>query len=376
MAALSNFVPTQPTYIPPSNSLIHTEPLISIDGVNSSLPTPRSSSILELFDLARKARRPLFIAAPMVRYSKLPFRMLLQHFGLDLIYTPMMLAREFKNSPHARTADFSTTTSDSRVLLAQFGASNADDLCAATRIIRPYIAGVGINCGCPIKDQVAEGIGAALMSKPEVVEQMVRTLRAEFGDDLVIDVKIRVHSDLDKTLAFARRVADAGANIVTVHGRRRKDRSGGVPVNLLAIKLVREALPPNVYVVANGDCFSFADALRIANETGVDGVMAARGLLENPAMFLPTHLGSRTPWKAVELFWAYAEEYGLTGKFQHLQLVVADMTAGILTKQERQEIRLARNWQQLTKFMDSRFILKRRGEQGFAQLDYDGFRKL
>ncbi|KAK7205409.1 hypothetical protein BZA70DRAFT_238313 [Myxozyma melibiosi] len=343
-----------------------------------SPPPPRSASqpsILDLFESARAASRPLFIAAPMVRYSKLPYRLLLRNLGLDVVYTPMMLAREFKNSPHARIADFSTTASDAAVTLAQFGANSPADLVAATRIILPYVAGVGLNCGCPIKDQISSGIGAALMRKIDLVEDMVRALRAEFEDSLVIDVKIRIHPDISETLDFARRVAAAGANIVTVHGRRTKDRSGAVPVNLEAIKRVRDALPKHVYVVANGDCFSLADARRIASETGVDGVMAARGLLENPALFLEPFSGKQTPWKALELYCAYAELYGLKGKFQHLQLAIVDMTVGLLTKQERQQLRMARNWEQLMEYIDSKFVLKRRGQPGFAELEYEGFRK-
>lgn len=37
--------------------------------------------------------------------------------------------------------------------------------------------------------------------------------------------------------------------------------------------------------VLNGDVFSMADVERAAREVGCDGMMAARGLLANPAMF-------------------------------------------------------------------------------------------
>ncbi|CZS91021.1 uncharacterized protein RCO7_01401 [Rhynchosporium graminicola] len=97
-----------------------------------------------------------------------------------------------------------------------------------------------------------------------------------------VSVKIRIHKDLRKTLDFVREVENAGVDFITVHGRMRSTRSSE-PVNLDAIKLVKEHA--RVPIVANGDVFSRADVERIVSETGVDGVMSARGLLEEPGLF-------------------------------------------------------------------------------------------
>jgi len=56
-----------------------------------------------------------------------------------------------------------------------------------------------------------------------------------------------------------------------------------MPANWDGIRLVRESV--SVPVVGNGDVFKLGDALRLHEETGVTGVMAARGLLANPALF-------------------------------------------------------------------------------------------
>ena len=68
---------------------------------------------------------------------------------------------------------------------------------------------------------------------------------------------------------------------ITVHGRTPYERTS--PVNYDAIKLCKESV--SVPLVANGDVFSIDDAHRIHEQTGVDGVMAARGILANPGMF-------------------------------------------------------------------------------------------
>lgn len=93
----------------------------------------------------------------MVRYSKLPFREICRQHDTDIVYTPMILAREFVRHPFARASDFTTNSLDAPVV-AQFGVNNPLDLVRAVDMIRPYIDGICINCGCPIKDQVREGI--------------------------------------------------------------------------------------------------------------------------------------------------------------------------------------------------------------------------
>ena len=91
---------------------------------------------------------------------------------------------------------------------------------------------------------------------------------------------------------------------------KNKSTRSTVPVNLEAIKIIRDNVK-TIPVIANGDCFTLDDCNRIAEFTGVDGVMSARGILANPALF--TGL-DKTPWSAVEMFMHLATAYGLPYK--------------------------------------------------------------
>ncbi|GME96628.1 unnamed protein product [Ambrosiozyma monospora] len=148
-----------------------------------------------------KEGRPAFIAGPMVRYSKLPFRELLRDYKTDIVYSPMILAREFVRSKNARLSDFSTNAKD-RSFIVQIGSNNVTDLLRMVEMIHPYVDGIGLNCGCPIKEQVREGIGAALMSKKELVAEMVKAVKTKYGDSICMEVKIRVHNDINETIEF------------------------------------------------------------------------------------------------------------------------------------------------------------------------------
>lgn len=301
--------------------------------------------------------RVAHIAGPMVRYSKLPFRALVRHYNVDIVYSPMILAREFVRNQMARDSDFTTNDLDTP-LIVQVGASNILDLTRAAEMIMPYCDGIGLNCGCPIKDQVREGIGAALMSKPDLVAAMVRAVKEKCGKEFCVEVKIRIHKDLNETVTFAQKAEQAGADYITVHGRTKSQRSSE-PADFNAIKLIKQSV--RCPVVANGDAFSYGKVQEIAQHTGIDGVMSARGILANPALFAGY---DRTPWSAVELFWDYVTAYGLP--FRLTQHHFSEMMDNLLTKRQKKVANECNSLIELLQWFDRNFDLKRKGEKGFG----------
>ncbi|CZR61763.1 related to A.brasilense nifR3 protein [Phialocephala subalpina] len=255
---------------------------------------------LQLFDITKGENRPLYAAAPMVRYSKLAFRETVALYGVDLTWTPMILAKEFNRSILARDSDF-TTSLFSPPTIAQFGCNSPLEISRATTLISPHVNGIDLNCGCPQSWACAETLGAALMNKRELVTSMVASAKSRLKDlgyenKKTVSVKIRVHKDLRETVDFVRAVQGAGADFITIHGRLRSTPSSK-PVDLEAIKLVAQHI--SVPTFSNGDIFTLADAKEHAKFTGVDGVMSARGLLENPALFRGDE---NCPWEVVEAF--------------------------------------------------------------------------
>lgn len=232
---------------------------------------------LELFSSGRTVK----ICAPMVRYSKLPFRMLVRKYDCDLAYTPMIIANCFVNSLKARDSDFTTCPED-RPLIVQFAASTAQDFADAAEIVAPFSDGIDLNCGCPQRWAMVEGYGACLLGKPELLCEMVQQARNRVQrDDFTVSIKIRIHKDMKKTVEMCQRAEKSGASWISVHGRTKEQRCQ--PVNHEAIRLIKDSV--GIPVVANGDIRSMGDVALVREQTGVDGVMAARGMLANPAMY-------------------------------------------------------------------------------------------
>lgn len=127
-----------------------------------------------------------------------------------------------------------------------------------------------------------EGYGGALLDKPDLVKDMVRQTKEASG--LPCSIKIRIDpKDLRHTVELASRAEKVGVEWVTVHGRT-VHQASTEPVNYEAVSLVKSAIK-TVPVFGNGSVFKLADASDWKERTGVDGVMSARGLLANPALF-------------------------------------------------------------------------------------------
>ncbi|KAL8291442.1 hypothetical protein RQP46_002420 [Phenoliferia psychrophenolica] len=284
------------------------------------------------------------VAAPMVRYSKLPFRQLVSRYEAHITHTPMLLAQEFSRSAIARDADFSTngeergtfTMSEARPasaaqeldpspearsklftgrkrrvrgnMIAQFAANDGTQLADAAELVKPWVDGIDLNCGCPQKWAYHEGIGCALLRKPELVAELVRTTKQRVGWDFPVSVKIRVDQDLQLTNQLVRTAITAGADWITVHGRTRHQSSSGYPVDLDAIAFAVSCAKGDVPVVANGDVFTWEEAEETRRRCGVKGVMSARGLLANPALFAGYE---KTPIAALSEFVDIATDTGL-----------------------------------------------------------------
>ncbi|KAG9235138.1 tRNA-dihydrouridine synthase-like protein 4-like protein [Amylocarpus encephaloides] len=250
------------------------------------LPSSLDINPLQLFDMAKSEKRPLFCSAPMVRYSKLAFRQTVAEYGVDLTWTPMILAKEFNRSVFARDSDF-TFAPQQPPTIVQFGVNSPTELLRATTLVAPYINGIDINCGCPQSWACAETLGAALMHKRELVAEMVREAklaleREGYKNKKTVSVKMRVHKDLRQTKDFIRAVEDAGADFITIHPRLRSTPSSN-PAFLADLEILSQFA--SVPTISNADIFSLSDAFRQYKSYGIDGVMSARGILENPGMF-------------------------------------------------------------------------------------------
>ncbi|ROW14904.1 hypothetical protein VPNG_03298 [Cytospora leucostoma] len=281
---------------------------------------------------------PKYIVAPMVDQSEFAWRMLTRSFLPEserssiLAYTPMFHARLFVDSQKYRDSHFQPTPSTAslvstqhqhqqpsgadpatdgqnheqpyldgnpkidRPLFVQFCANDPQALLSAAKLVAPHCDAVDLNLGCPQGIARKGHYGAFLQEDQALIHDMVKTLHE--GLDVPVTAKIRILDTREATLAYARNVLSAGASILTVHGRRREQKGHLTGVaDWEYIRHLRENLPPETVIFANGNVLQHGDLRRCLDATGADGVMSAEGNLSDPALEFWRGRDGRGGWR-------------------------------------------------------------------------------
>lgn len=139
-----------------------------------------------------------------------------------------------------------------------------------------------INMGCPVPKVVNNGEGSALLKKPNLIVEIVKKVSSAIKKPLTVKVRIGFENEPVDIVEIAKRVEDAGAAAIAVHGRTRQQYYSGV-ADWDAIRRVKEAV--SIPVIGNGDVDSPKKAEALIKETGCDAVMIGRAVRGNPWIF-------------------------------------------------------------------------------------------
>ena len=144
---------------------------------------------------------------------------------------------------------------------------------------------IDLNLGCPQGIAKKGFYGSFLQDEWDLIYDMISTLHINLR--IPVCAKIRIFEDRQKTLAYAKHVCSAGVSILSVHGRTREMKGQWTGLaDWDIIREIREVIPKNVVMFANGNIQFHGDLEKCLEFTGVDGIMSAEGNLYNPAIFM------------------------------------------------------------------------------------------
>jgi nifR3 family TIM-barrel protein len=243
----------------------------------SAISNPQSAMQIGKINLA-----PPFALAPMAGMTDTAFRRLVKrNGGCGLVVTEMVSSEGLVRGID-RTLEYAEYTEAERPVSIQIFGGDPEKMAAAAQIVEGMGADiVDVNMGCPVPKIAKHDAGCSLMRDPEHAASIVRAMTRAVG--IPVTVKMRAGWDATAINApdVARRIEDAGASAVAVHGRTAaQSYTGFSDWDLIAQVASQLSIP----VFGSGDCVE-AEQIVERMRAGVGGVLVGRGALRNPWIF-------------------------------------------------------------------------------------------
>jgi len=243
--------------------------------------------------------------APMVRSGALPTRLFALKHGASLVWGPEVIDKAILHAERVvdpvtgvvnyngkTKAIWSTHPIEKPYLIYQIGSADPELAVQAARTVMDDVSGIDLNCGCPKPFSTHGGMGAALLTNPDLLCAILRALREAMPPHISVSAKIRLLPTQEETYKLVERIVDTGVSALTVHCRTRnmRPRERALVERMRGIVEFVEGLGKGVAVIQNGDCLGFEDAKRVREITGAHSVMVATAAESNPSCFSPTPL--------------------------------------------------------------------------------------
>ncbi len=240
----------------------------------------------------------LFLA-PIAGYSDVAFRTVCVECGASFCTTEMVSAEALTRG-NLKTVVLMKRAPVEKAYAVQIFGGNEDVMARAAEIV---LANTDCNCidingGCPVPKITKTNAGSVLTKEPDRLYRIVKAVKdtavayaknhPERGN-VPVTIKIRRGWDENHITwkECAQSALDAGADAITIHARTKAQGYEG-KADWNAQKQLVEYVAGRIPVFGSGDAFSPETARQMLEETGVDGVMFARGAMGNPFLFTQT----------------------------------------------------------------------------------------
>ncbi len=220
-----------------------------------------------------------FVVSPMAGMTDTAFRRLVKRLGGCGLVVSEMVSSEGLVRGIDRTLEYAEYTEEERPVSIQIFGGDPAKMADAARVVEQLGADiVDVNMGCPVPKIAKHNAGCSLMREPAHAAGIIQAMSKAIS--IPVTVKMRKGWDDDEVNApeLARRVEDAGAAAIAVHGRTAKQSYSGVADWDLVSSIARSVSIP---VFGSGDCVEPSDIVN-RMRAGVSGVFVGRGVLRNP----------------------------------------------------------------------------------------------
>jgi tRNA-dihydrouridine synthase B len=230
--------------------------------------------------------------APMAEVTDTYYRSLIKELGGVGLVVSEFISAEGLTRKNDRSHQMLAFNESERPIAIQIYGGDPERMDDAAAIVEAEgVDIVDINMGCPVRKVVNSGAGSALLKDFDKAARVVEKIKAAVK--IPVTVKVRKGWESNDVLPLLKRFEEIGVAAIAIHGRTRNEAYTGAS-DWEYIRYVKSEL--TIPVWGNGDVKVPADAIRMFETTGVDGVMIGRAALHNPFIFrdIHNHVAGRT----------------------------------------------------------------------------------
>lgn len=229
------------------------------------------------------------VLAPMAGITNTAFRALCRGFGPGGVYVCEMITSRALVERTPESMRLIQHTPDETMRSIQLYGVDPATVAAAVRLLvtEDRADHIDLNFGCPVAKVTRKGGGAALPWKRDLFADIVKaavTQAEPYGIPVTVKMRVGIDQDHITYLDAGRLAAQAGVAAVALHARTASQFYSG-HADWGTISRLRDTVPAHIPVLGNGDIWCAADAVRMVQTTGCDGVVVGRGCLGRPWLF-------------------------------------------------------------------------------------------
>jgi tRNA-dihydrouridine synthase B len=272
----------------------------------------------------------LFLA-PLAGFTDKGFREICIREGADLTYSEMVSAEAVARKNGKTELLMGRAPNEQLFAIQLFMPDEQVALRAVDAVMRFDPTIIDLNCGCPVPKVVKTGAGSALHHHPQMVQKIVSALSSQAKVPVTVKIRLGWDAQSINYLQMAEAAIAGGASLITMHARTRAQGYSGT-AHWEHLKELKRQVP--IPVFGSGDLFTPQDARTMLEETGIDGVMFARGAVGNPFIFSRTRhylqSGKLLPLPSM------AERYARL--FEQLDVCIADKGEQVACREMRKQV--------------------------------------
>src|SRR5947207_4042025 len=220
------------------------------------------------FDIGGVRIDPPLALAPMAEVTDTYYRSLIKELGGAGLVVWECIWAEGLTRDNARTKQMLAFNENERPVAIQIYGGDPDRMDDAAAIVEEQgVDIVDVNMGCPVKKVVSNGAGSALLKDFDRAARVVEKIKRRVK--IPVTVKVRKGWESDDVLPLLKRFEEIGVAAIAIHGRTRNEAYTGASDWGYIAHVKRELRIP---LWGNGDVKVPADARRLFEQTGVDGV--------------------------------------------------------------------------------------------------------